>query len=181
MSATRRCARRFLCEDSMIISSVCALARGRVIGAGGKIPWHLPDDLRYFKALTMGKPVLMGRSTFLSLGRPLPGRDNLVLSRDPLFKPSGAEAIADIAQVLSRDYPELMVIGGGMVYKALMPYLDRQYLTLVHEDFAGDAFYPEIDPQEWRIAYHERHERDDAGSPYAWTQLVLERNSKSLR
>lgn len=141
----------------------------------GKIPWHLPDDLRLFKAITMGKPILMGRATFLSLGRPLPGRDNLVLSRDSLFKPSGAEAITDIAQVLSRDYPELMVIGGGKVYQAMMPYITRQYLTLVHADFEGDAYYPEINPQEWSVSHHERHERDGSGSPYDWTQLVLEK------
>ncbi len=130
-----------------------------MIGRGGVMPWHIPSDLKTFRRLTMGKPVIMGRKTFQSIGKPLPGRDNIVVTRDPSFSPGGVlvarsldEAIAKARSLASeRGGTEIMVIGGGEIYAQALPLADRVYLTRVHAHPEGDATFPPLPPSEWQL------------------------------
>jgi dihydrofolate reductase len=135
------------------ITLVVAAAANGVIGIDGGMPWHLPADLAHFKRVTLGKPVLMGRRTHESIGRPLPGRLNLVLSRRPGYQAEGCRAVASLGEALAvaaeARAPELMVIGGAAVYAEAMPAADRILLTGVDAAPEGDTFFPEIDPREW--------------------------------
>ncbi len=134
-----------------MIAMVAALAEeNRVIGKDNKLPWHLPEELAHFKALTMGKPLVMGRKTHESIGRPLPGRRNIVLTRGEA--PAGCERAGSVEEAVQMcaDVPEVMVIGGEEVYRQFLPLAGRQYLTMVAGHYEGDAFYPEFDPREWR-------------------------------
>jgi dihydrofolate reductase len=135
-----------------VISLVAAMARNRVIGAGNRLPWRLPEDLKRFKRITMRAPVIMGRKTHESIGKPLPGRRNIVVTRQPGARWDGCEVAGslDAALALAGDAPEVFVIGGGELYRLALPRADRLYLTLIDADYAGDAFFPEIDPREWR-------------------------------
>ncbi|HYM32521.1 MAG TPA: dihydrofolate reductase [Candidatus Cybelea sp.] len=161
------------------IALIAAMSRNRVIGRNGGLPWRIPADLRYFKAQTMGKPVVMGRKTWLSIGKPLPGRQNIVVSRDPALSLPGATVVADIRAALeaaTRLMPdrEVMVIGGGRIYAAALPYADRLYLTEVHADVAGDTAFPEIDPAEWVERSRERHSQTEP-APLEFSFVVLDR------
>jgi dihydrofolate reductase len=140
------------------ISIIAAAARNNVIGRDNQLPWQLPEDLRYFKQVTLGKPVVMGRKTFESIGRPLPGRLNIVISRQPDWRAEGvlvASGLEAALQLAEREAPEtvdeLMVIGGAEIYKQALPLASRIYLTRVHEDFEGDALFPAIDEQSWTL------------------------------
>jgi len=139
-----------------VISLVAAIARNRVIGAGNRLPWHLPEDLKRFKRLTLGAPVVMGRRTHESVlahaGGPLPGRRNIVVTRQPGARFAGCEVAGSLeaALALAGSVPEVFVIGGAELYAAALPRADRLYLTLVDAEYAGDAFFPEIDPADWR-------------------------------
>lgn len=159
-----------------MLSQIVAIGRNRVIGAGNALPWRLPDDLAHFKRLTLGKPVLMGRKTWESLGRPLPGRDNLVLTRDPGYRAVGATVFAslDIALAACRDVPEVMLIGGAELYAQTLPICDRLYLTEVDAAPDGDAFFPALDPADWRETAAEPHPAD-ARHAHAFTWRTLER------
>ncbi len=161
----------------MIISLVAAMARNRVIGREGRLPWNLPADLKNFRRLTLGRPVLMGRRTFESLGRPLPGRDNLVLSRDPGFQSAGVRVVRSLEEALelAQGSEELMVIGGANLYAQALERARRLYLTLIHEDFPGDALFPGLDPAAWKPVGHERHPLSLPESPYPWSFLILDR------
>jgi dihydrofolate reductase len=150
---------------------VAALADNRVIGSRGRLPWHLPADLKRFKAITMGHAVLMGRRTFDSIGRPLPGRRNIVLSRDPSFRPDGIAVARDLDAALELAGAEVMVIGGAELYAQLMPRATRMYLTLVHHEFAGDAYFPEFDWSQWNVAHREDHEADGR-NPFPYSFLI---------
>ena len=145
-----------------MIGIVAALDRQRAIGRGNALPWHLPDDLKRFKSLTLGKPVLMGRKTAASLGRALPGRRNLVLTRSGAAPYEGMEAVASLGVALEAvGDQELMVIGGGELYALALPLATRMHLT--HVDTAvedADAFFPEFDASRWRVASHESHAAD---------------------
>jgi len=153
------------------------MARGLVIGQEGRLPWNLPDDLKNFRRLTLGQVLVMGRRTFESLGRPLPERRNLVLSRRSGCHPPGVEVVASLEEALARaaGAAEVMVIGGGSLYAQALPWAHRQYLTLIHEEFPGDVLYPSLEPGAWRPVRHEFHPRRPPGSPYAWSYLVLDR------
>lgn len=144
------------------IALVVAVADNGVIGRGGTLPWHLPDDLKYFKAVTLGKPVLMGRRTFESIGKPLPGRRNLVLTRGKPVLPEGADAVASIecALALVADAPELCVIGGAAVFARVLPEAARIYLTRVHGEFTGDVHFPPWDAHRWREIARREHPAD---------------------
>jgi|SRR5262245_3467575 len=135
-----------------IVSLVAALARNRVIGAGNRLPWRLPEDLKRFKRLTMGAPVIMGRKTHDSIGRPLPGRRNIVVTGQPGARWEGCEAAhsLDDAIALAGDAPEVFVIGGAELYRLALPRADRLYLTLIDADHEGDTFFPAFDPADWR-------------------------------
>lgn len=160
------------------ITLVVAVAENGVIGAEGGMPWHLPADLRHFKQLTYGKPVLMGRCTWESIGKPLPGRRNLVLTTDPEWQAAGAERVSSLdealAQAESDGAAELMVIGGAAVYRLALPRATRIYLTRIHASPAGDTHFPDFDESAWeQVACRERP-ADDA-NPVDLTFFTLER------
>jgi len=157
---------------------VVAAAENDVIGRGNQLPWRLPADLRRFKALTLGKHVLMGRNTYESIGRALPGRTNLVLSRSLDFAPSGCTVVAslDAARRAAGADAALMVIGGAEIYRLCLPFAARIHLTLVHARIdGGDAFFDGWRGPEWRESFRERHEADDKNS-CAYSFITLERS-----
>ncbi|HEU4741838.1 MAG TPA: dihydrofolate reductase [Meiothermus sp.] len=142
------------------LTLIAALDRKRAIGKGGRLPWHLPDDLRRFKALTLGHTVLMGRKTFESIGRPLPRRRNVVLTRDPHFQAEGVEVVHTLEAGLADG--EIMVIGGGEIYALTLPLAGRMWLTWVDTEIAGaDAFFPEFDPAGWKETNRVFHPADE--------------------
>jgi dihydrofolate reductase len=149
---------------------IAAIGTNRVIGVAGGLPWRLPADLQHFKALTLGKPVLMGRRTWESLGRPLPGRRNLVVTRQAGFAAPGAEVFATVEAALAAaaEQPEVMVIGGGELYSQLLPQADVLELTEVAATLAGDAFFPAFDPAVWPEVSREAHAADERHA-YAYT------------
>jgi len=145
-----------------MLTLIAALAQNRVIGRDGDLPWRLPDDLKRFKRLTVGKIVLMGRKTWVSLGRPLPDRDNWVLSRDPAFKPVGATVFASLDQALNAAQGrELMVIGGAELYRQTLSMATRLELTEVQAEVDGDTWFPALDPAEWIEVAAESHAADE--------------------
>jgi len=160
----------------LTVSIIAALADNGVIGRGGALPWHLPDDLRRFKSLTMGHPILMGRRTFESIGRPLPGRRNLVLTRGARTFPDGVEPVASLEMAMARcaAAPELCVIGGAEVYAQALPLATRLELTRVHVDIRGDVRFPEFDAARWRELERIEHPAD-ARHEWPMTFLTLER------
>jgi len=141
------------------ISIIAALARNRVIGIENRLPWRLPEDLARFKALTLGHPVVMGRKTFESLGRPLPGRTNIVITRNPDYRPAGCLVADSLAAALAlcREADEAFFIGGAELYAQALPLADRLYLTEVQLDAAGDAWFPEFDRGAFREVSRESH------------------------
>lgn len=149
----------------MMISMIAAMAHDRVIGLDNQMPWHLPADLAHFKRVTLGKPVLMGRKTFESIGRPLPGRRNLVISRNPDYRADGVEVIdsvdAALALLAGSDVTELMVIGGGHLYGQLLPRADRLYLTRIDLAVEGDTRFPVFDEGDWSCIERESHQPDE--------------------
>jgi dihydrofolate reductase len=160
----------------MLIAAIAAMDRNRLIGDGDRLPWRLPADLRRFRALTMGKPIVMGRRTHESIGKPLPGRRNIVLSRNAGYRAPGCEVVADLEQALNlcAGAEELMIIGGAQLYSTALARTERMYLTLLHASFDGDTWFPEYDPREWREIQREDHARD-AESPCAYSFVDLER------
>jgi dihydrofolate reductase len=136
----------------MKISLIVAMASNRVIGLNNRLPWHLSADLKKFKQLTLHHPILMGRKTFESIGRPLPDRINIVISRDLSYRQSGCHVYHHIADALAycREYSELFVIGGASFYRSLLPIADCIYITEIDQAFDGDTFFPEIPAEEWR-------------------------------
>ena len=135
-----------------MISLIVAMDQNRVIGKNNELPWHLPADLQYFKKVTMGHPIVMGRKTFESIGRVLPGRENVIVTRNQDFKAEGCVVLHDIEQIKtfadSRD-EEVFVIGGAEIFKEILPVTDRLYITEIHETFEGDTFFPVIDENQW--------------------------------
>ncbi len=162
------------------ITLVVAAASNGVIGVDGRMPWHLPADLARFKRLTLGKPVLMGRRTHESIGRPLPDRPNLVLSRDPDYRADGCRTVRSLDEAIDvaagMGAPELMVIGGGAVYAQALPGAQRILLTRVHAAPEGDTFFPAVDPREWQEVGRERRAADDR-NPYAMDFLEFARRA----
>ena len=160
----------------MKISVIVAMADNGVIGNQNRLPWHLPADLKHFKATTMGKPIIMGRKTWESIGRPLPGRTNIVVTRDPDYVADGCVVVhgIDAALAAAADADEVMVIGGAEFYRQVLPRASTLYLTLVHDSFEGDAFFPELDGREWRELTREDFE-PDADNPHAYSFVELER------
>jgi dihydrofolate reductase len=163
----------------MKISLILAMGRNRVIGRDNQLPWHLPADLAHFKATTMGKPILMGRKTWESIGKALPGRLNIVLTGQAGYTAEGATVVNSIDNAIAacESADELMVIGGAAVYEALLPVAQKIYLTLVDEEFEGDTFFPQIDEQEWREESREDHSTDDKNA-YDYSFRVLKKASR---
>lgn len=148
------------------VSIVAAVARNGVIGRGGSLPWHLPADLKYFKALTLGHHLIMGRKTFESIGRPLPGRTNVVVTRQAEYRAPGAVMAGSVEQALAAcaGDGEIFIIGGAELFAQAMGRADRLYLTEIQRDFEGDVHFPEYDRSRWREVSRKKHKLDDAGS-----------------
>ncbi len=146
-----------------MISLIVAASTNNVIGVRGELPWRLSADLKHFKALTMGKPIIMGRLTWESIGRPLPGRKNIVVTRNKAFAAEGCDVVASPAEALAAagDVEEVMVIGGGQIYELFLPKAGRVYLTRVHTDVEGDAWFPELDAGTWALLDVEQHIKSD--------------------
>lgn len=144
-------------------TGVVAMAANRAIGIQQRIPWHLPEDLRTFKRLTLGHPILMGRNTWESLGRPLPGRQNIVLTRNPAYTAPGAIIIRTLGDLATLDlqHPEVMVIGGAQIYELLLPQLQRLWVSAVHGQYEADTYFPPFQSQFTRCSLQEQHEGFD--------------------
>ncbi len=156
---------------------VAAMARNRVIGQEGGMPWHLPADLRHFKAVTMGCPVIMGRRTFESIGRPLPGRTNIVISRSRPDLPDGVVRAGSLDEAIAIEpVGRVMVIGGGQVYREALARADRMELTLIDAVVAGDTLFPEWSASEWRLIGMRARPADDA-NPHNMVFTTFERAS----
>lgn len=158
------------------LSLIAALARNRVIGIENRLPWKLPEDLAHFKALTLGHPIVMGRKTFESLGRPLPGRRNIVITRNVDYHPAGCEMAKSIPEAIAlcADAQEVFFIGGAELYKQVLPIVDRMYLTEVQTEAQGDAWFPEFDPSAFREISRDAH-TGEKGDPLRFDFVVYER------
>lgn len=161
----------------MILSIIAAMADNGVIGIDNRLPWNLPADMKWFRQQTLGKPVLMGRKTFDSIGRPLPKRRNIVVSREAGLEIEGCEVARsiDAALELCAAEAEVMIIGGASFYQQMLPRAGRLYLTLVHTEVEGDAWFPEIDFNQWREVARSDHAADQANA-FACSFVILERN-----
>lgn len=160
----------------MNISMIAAMANNRVIGKDNKMPWRLPADLQHFKRVTLGKPVIMGRKTYQSIGKALPGRRNIVISRQALSLPD-AETVNSIEQALAliANSEEIMIIGGGEIYRQCLPLANRLYLTQIMIDADGDAFFPDYaSTGQWYVTDEEIH-TPDVRNPYHYRFITLEK------
>lgn len=146
-----------------IVSLVAAMAENRVIGRGGKLPWRLPDDQKFFRQLTLDHTVIMGRKTFEEIGRPLANRRNVVISRNPAYRPRGVTVVPslDEALALAATEREVFVVGGGEIYRLALPRADRLYLTVVHAEVEGDTWFPPFDQNGWVLESESFHPADE--------------------
>src|SRR5258706_9386132 len=162
----------------MTISFIVAVSENNVIGEDNKLPWHLPSDMKYFKKKTWAMPVVMGRKTFEALGKPVEGRTNIVITRQTDWKAGGVEIKHSIEQAIVEatklDAKEIFIIGGAEIFSAALPSADRIYFTLIHHNFEGDAFFPELKQEEWKLASKKDHEADEKNK-YAHSFQVWER------
>jgi dihydrofolate reductase len=162
----------------MKLSLIVAVSRNGVIGIDNQLPWHLPEDLKYFKSVTMGKTLIMGRKTYDSIGHPLPGRTNIVVTRDASWQASGVEVAQSLEAAMSlgqkacldAEADEIMVIGGEQIYRMTLPAADRLYLTQVDAEVEGDAFFPEVDFSQWKQVNELLPELTDT-HPYRFLQF----------
>jgi dihydrofolate reductase len=146
-----------------LITLIVAVADSGAIGRDNALPWHLPEDLKHFKRLTLGKPVLMGRKTFESIGKPLPGRHNIVVTRDANYRRDGVTVVHDVDAAIhaAGEVPQIMVIGGAELFRVFLPRAGRVHFTRVHADISGDVHWPALDERVWRVVESERHEADE--------------------
>ncbi|HUW29896.1 MAG TPA: dihydrofolate reductase [Sulfuriferula sp.] len=162
------------------IAVIAALAKNRVIGVHNTLPWRLPEDLQHFKALTLGHHIVMGRKTFESIGRPLPGRTTVIISRNDYSAPAGclvAHSIADALAACAGDQ-EVFFVGGAQLYEQVLPLAERLYLTEIHAEFAGDAWFPQFARAAW--AEFSRDPRHDAASALDYDFVVYQRKEESI-
>ena len=159
----------------MTLSLIVAMTKNRVIGKDNQMPWHLPADLAWFRRNTLGKPVVMGRKTFASIGRPLPKRVNVVLSRSP-FEHDGViwHISLESAANFLHDFQEIMLIGGGEVFKQYLQQVDKLYLTEIQAELDGDTFFPEIDWNQWQSEFEE-YRLADENNAYDLKFMILSR------
>lgn len=158
-----------------MISLIVAHDKNRVIGYKNKMPWHLPGELQYFKEQTMGKPMIMGRKTFDSIGRPLPGRRNIVITRNENYIAEGIEVVTSLEEALrlAGDVEEVMIIGGEQIFKIVLPLADRLYITHIEHEFNGDTFFPMYGDGWSLISKSEPIETPDG---YSYTYCIYDRN-----
>jgi dihydrofolate reductase len=159
----------------MTVTIVVAISENHVIGKDNQLPWYMPNDLKHFKDITTGHTVIMGRKTYDSVGKPLPRRRNIIITRKPITI-EGCEFVNSIeaALALCADEPEVFIVGGAEIYKQSIKLTDRIYLTIIHKKFDGDSFFPEIDKHEWKEVFREDHESDDK-NPFPYSFITLER------
>lgn len=162
-----------------ILSAIVAMSENRIIGNQNKLPWHLPADLKHFKEITTGHFIIMGRKTFESIGKSLPNRTNIVLSRDANFHAPGCQTVCSIdeaiAQAEQANQKEIFIIGGAEIYRQLLPKIERLYLTIVHSQIEGDTSFPTLSTPEWIETSRERHESDEKNA-FAYSFITMERN-----
>lgn len=159
----------------MSISFIFAMDRNRAIGKDNQLPWHLPADLKFFKAATWGHPILMGRKTYQSIGKPLPGRRNVVITQDPTFTAEGCDIVhtlEEAAEQFCRE--ELFVIGGAEIFRLFLPHADRMYITRIEHEFAADVFFPETNMEDWVLVSSEQGVQDEK-NPYIYYFQIYER------
>lgn len=168
-------------KNRPLLSAIAAMAENRTIGFKNSLPWHLPADLKHFKTLTHEHPILMGRKTFESIGKPLPNRTNIILTRDPTYQAAGCIVVTSlelaIQEALNSHHNtnnEIFIIGGEEIYRQLLPHVQQLYLTIVHHEFEGDAFFPALNNNEWHEISRETHHADEHHA-YNYSFLTLER------
>lgn len=169
----------------MRIAMIWAMAENRVIGRNNKLPWHLPNDLKYFKKLTTGKPVIMGRKTYDSIGKPLPNRINIVVTRDESWSADGVKVVNNLqsaidladAECLISGAEEVIIMGGAEIYKQALPQADRLYITFVHDEVDGDAYFPEFDLSAYQELARERFAADGP-NPYDYSFCVFDKTTQ---
>jgi dihydrofolate reductase len=160
-----------------MISFLVAMDQNRVIGKDNQLPWHLPEDLKYFKRMTMGHPIAMGRKTHESIGRILPGRENIIITRNPEYKCEGCTVFSSIQDFVNycTDFEnEIFVIGGAEIFKETFPYVDRLYITYIHEAFEGDTFFPNFISSEWKLISSDKGIKNEK-NPYEYEFKIYER------
>lgn len=161
-----------------LISAILAMDENRVIGKDNKLPWHLPADLKHFKEITTGNPILMGRKTYESIGKPLPERTNIIITRDVNYAVAGCIVVTSLDHALqtaaAEGNKEIFIIGGAEVYKQLLPRINRIYLTLIHHTFQGDTYFPELNPKEWMEIEKVTHQPDEK-NPFSYSFIQLDR------
>ncbi|PMC39245.1 dihydrofolate reductase [Bacillus sp. UMB0899] len=160
-----------------MISLLVAMDKHRLIGRDNQLPWHLPQDLAYFKKVTMNHKIVMGRKTFESIGRPLPGRENIIVTRDKTYTQKGCtilHSIEEIIELSSHSKDELFVIGGAEIFKEILPVSDRLYITEIDHEFEGDTYFPDRNHSEWKKVSDEKGIKDEK-NPYDYHFVVYER------
>ncbi|MBP1962473.1 dihydrofolate reductase [Paenibacillus aceris] len=159
----------------MSISFIFAMDRNRAIGVNNRLPWHLPGDLKFFKSVTMGHPILMGRKTYESIGKPLPGRRNIILTQNPEFQAEGCEVIHSVHEATEEfRNQELFVIGGAEIFRLFAQEVDRMYITFIEHEFEADTFMTELDLSDWTLISSEQGEQNEK-NPYEYYFRIYQR------
>jgi len=160
----------------MNISIIVAMSSNGVIGREGELPWHLSADLKHFKTITMGKPIVMGRITHESIGRPLPGRENIILSRDPAYQAKGCTVFNDLDDIFQRcsEFDEIMIVGGSDLYARALPLAGKLFITEVHTEIEGDTCFPEFDRAQWQETERQDFSADEKNE-FDYSFVVLEK------
>lgn len=164
-----------------MLSIIVAMDQNRVIGLNNDLPWHLPNDLRYFKNVTTGHTIVMGRKTFDSIGRVLPNRKHIVLTRSKRQFPDEVIVVRNIEEILhyakEHNEEEIFIIGGAELFKLMFPYVDKMYITLIEESFEGDVYFPEFNESEWKLISKVKGEKNEQ-NPYDYYFLIYERSKR---
>ncbi|RCW52395.1 dihydrofolate reductase [Halanaerobium sp. ST460_2HS_T2] len=167
----------------MSLSIIAAMDQNYLIGKNNEIPWNLPEDLKYFKEITMGAPIIMGRKTFESIGFPLPGRRNIILTRNKDYSADGCEIIHSLEEILTmflESKEEAFIIGGAEIYNFFLPYSEKLYLTIIEHEFSGDTYFPEIDWRNWD-KIKEKKGIKDSKNPYQYAYHIYQRKNKKSK
>ncbi|WJE54767.1 dihydrofolate reductase [Bacillus cereus] len=160
----------------MIISFMVAMDENKVIGKDNKLPWHLPSELQYVKKTTMGHPLIMGRKNYEAIGRPLPGRRNIIVTRNMNYHVEGCEIAQSVEEVfeLCKNEEEIFIFGGAQIYELFLPYVNKLYITKIHHSFEGDTFFPEMNMKEWKEVFVEKGVTDEK-NPYTYYYHIYEK------
>lgn len=163
----------------MTLSIIAAVDKNYLLGSNGEIPWELPADLKYFKETTMGSPVIMGRKTFESIGFPLPGRKNIIMTRNKNYTAEGCQVVHSKREVLNnflKNNKEAFIIGGAEVYKLFLSYSDKLYLTVIDHEFSGDTYFPKVNWKNWK-KISEKKANSDNSNPYSYYYQIYKRKN----